>query len=76
MVQEISKIAASARSVIHKKLRESRSHPTPQPKQTKTQMDNHASKIVQYAATEENGASVATETPHPVDSTKQSVTGN
>ncbi|KAH6756275.1 DNA mismatch repair protein MutS [Perilla frutescens var. hirtella] len=75
MVQEISKIAASARSVIHKKLRESRSLPTPRPKQTKPEMDNHASKIIhKHAASEENGTSVVTDSPHPVDSTKQSIT--
>lgn len=78
MVQEISKIAASARSLIHKKLRESRTRPTPLPKQTKTEMDNHASKIVQQhaAAAEESGTSVATKSSDPIDSTKQSITGN
>lgn len=78
MVLEISKMAASARSMIHKKLRESRSCPTPLPKQTKTKIDKHASKNVNRhaAATGENKISVATELSDPIDSTKQSITGN
>lgn len=77
MVQEISKTAASARSLIHQKLRESRARPTPLPTQTKTEMDNRVSKILhQHAvATEENGTSVATKSPDPIDSTKQSIAG-
>lgn len=78
MMQEISKMAASARSAIHKKLRESRSRPTPLPKQTKTEIDKHTSKIVNRhaAATGENKTSVATESSDLVDSTKKSITGN
>ncbi|KAG6417353.1 hypothetical protein SASPL_119507 [Salvia splendens] len=76
MVQEISKMAASARSTMHKNLRESRSRPTPLLKQTKTEMDKHASNIVnQHAAgTGENRTCVATESSEPVDNTKQSIT--
>ncbi|XP_057804258.1 uncharacterized protein LOC131019679 isoform X2 [Salvia miltiorrhiza] len=76
MVQEISKMAASARSAIHKKLRESRSRPTPLPKQTKTEMDKRTLKIVNQhvAATGENRTSVATQSSDLVDSTKQSTT--
>ncbi|XP_047969873.1 endonuclease MutS2 [Salvia hispanica] len=76
MVQEISKMAASARSTMHKNLRESRSRPTPLLKQTKTEMDKHASNIVNQhaAATGENRTCVATESSEPVDNTKQSIT--
>lgn len=78
MVREISKMAASARSTMHKNLRESRSRPTPLLKQTKAEIDKHASNIVNQhaAATGENRTCVATESSEPVDNTKQSITGN
>lgn len=78
MVQEISKTAASARSLIHQKLRESRARPTPLPKQTKTEIYNCASKTVHQhaAATKDNGTSMAMKSPDPIDSTKQSIAGN
>ncbi|KAL1557727.1 endonuclease MutS2-like [Salvia divinorum] len=76
MVQEISKMAASARSTMHKNLRESRSRPTPLLKQTKTEIDKHALNIVNQhaAATGEDRTCVATESSDPVDITKLSIT--
>lgn len=77
MVQEISKVAASARSIIHKKVRESRSAPTQPSKQIKADTDSHASNFIhQHATIEENETSVATESAYSVDNTKQSIKGN
>ncbi|KAL8538171.1 hypothetical protein ACS0TY_000217 [Phlomoides rotata] len=74
MVQEISEIAASARSIIHKKVRESRSVPRQPPKQVKADTTSRASKSIhQHATIVENETSPATEPPCLVDNTKQSI---
>lgn len=77
MVQEISEIAASARSIIHKKVRESRAVPRPPPKQVKADSNTHVSKSIhQHAAVEENGTPPTTEPPYSADNTKKSIAGN
>ncbi|KAK6135144.1 hypothetical protein DH2020_031092 [Rehmannia glutinosa] len=75
MMQEISKIAASARSIIHKKVREYRSLPTKPSKQIKPDTDSHTSTFIhEHATIEETETSAATETAYAKDNTKQPIT--
>lgn len=66
MVQEISKLGASARSIIHKKVRESRSVPTQQSNQIKADKDIRTSTIIHPHGTFKENRPVATQTA-PVD---------
>ncbi|KAL9163030.1 hypothetical protein ABFS82_06G016200 [Erythranthe guttata] len=61
-MQEITKLGASARSIIHKKVREYRSLPTQKPKQIKADTDISTSTSIHLHATIEENASVVTET--------------
>ncbi|KAL8049362.1 hypothetical protein ABFX02_06G016600 [Erythranthe guttata] len=61
-MQEITKLGASARSIIHKKVREYRSLPTQKPKQIKADTDIPTSTSIHLHATIEENASVVTET--------------
>lgn len=64
MIQEISEAAASARSVIHKKVRQSRSNPTLSPLQREANKDIQTSTVNNHHSTlEENVTSAATKTP-------------
>ncbi|KAK6155492.1 hypothetical protein DH2020_009740 [Rehmannia glutinosa] len=75
MMQEISEIAASARSIIHKKVREYRSLPTKPSKQIKPDTDSHTSTFIhEHATIEETETSAATETAYAKDNTKQPIT--
>ncbi|GFP88763.1 endonuclease muts2 [Phtheirospermum japonicum] len=77
MMQEISKIAGSARSIIHKKVREYRSLPNKPPKQIKENTDSRASTSIRRhdAAIEVTETSAAAETAFSKDNFKQPVTG-
>ncbi|XP_075502815.1 uncharacterized protein LOC142540493 isoform X2 [Primulina tabacum] len=64
MIQEISEAAASARSMIHKKVRQSRSNPTLSPLQREANKDIQTSTVNNHHFTlEENVISAATKTP-------------
>ncbi|XP_073125722.1 uncharacterized protein [Henckelia pumila] len=64
MVQEILEAAASARSVIHKKVRQSRSSPALSPFQREANKDIQTSTVNNHHSTlEENETSAATKTP-------------
>ncbi|KAL3846088.1 hypothetical protein ACJIZ3_003491 [Penstemon smallii] len=75
MLQEMSEAAASARSIIHKKVRESRSLPTQPAQQTKADKDTQTSTLKHHLVTlEEKESSAATESAHPKYNPTQSVT--
>ncbi|KAL3630745.1 hypothetical protein CASFOL_023729 [Castilleja foliolosa] len=77
MMQEISEIAGSARSVIHKKVREYRSLPYKPPKQIIENTNNSASTSIHChdAAVEVTETSAAAETPFSMNNFKQPLTG-
>ncbi|CAA0824713.1 DNA mismatch repair protein MutS- type 2 [Striga hermonthica] len=68
MMQELSEIAASARSIIHKKVREYRSRPTEPSKQIKADTSNHIS------TSQETKTSAAVQTPNTMVNREQPVT--
>ncbi|KAL0299741.1 UNVERIFIED_CONTAM: Endonuclease MutS2 [Sesamum radiatum] len=75
MMQEISEAAASARSITHKKVRESRSVRIQPSKQIKADKDSPSSTPVHlHAPAEKNGTSPATDTACSMDNTKPSIT--
>ncbi|XP_073292865.1 uncharacterized protein [Primulina huaijiensis] len=88
MIQEISEAAASARSVIHKKVRQSRSNPTLSPLQREANKDiqtstvnNHHSTLeenvissVTKTPTEENATSTTTEIPYSKENNRRLLT--
>ncbi|KAL0400541.1 UNVERIFIED_CONTAM: Endonuclease MutS2 [Sesamum latifolium] len=75
MMQEISEAAASARSITHKKVRESRSVRIQPSKQIKADKDRPNSTSVHlHAPAEKNGISPATDTACSMDNTKPSIT--
>ncbi|GER46742.1 endonuclease MutS2, partial [Striga asiatica] len=68
MMQEMSEIAASARSIFHKKVREYRSRPTEPSKQIKADTNNHTS------TSQETETSAAVQTPNTMVNREQPVT--
>ncbi|KAK4384794.1 Endonuclease MutS2 [Sesamum angolense] len=75
MMQEISEAAASARSITHKKVRESRSVRIQPSKQIKADKDRPSSTPVHvHAPAEKSGTSPATDTACSMDNTKPSIT--
>ncbi|PIN22927.1 hypothetical protein CDL12_04364 [Handroanthus impetiginosus] len=75
ITQEISEAAAAARSIIHRKVRESRSVPTQPSKQIKVDKERHTSTNVHHHSTiEKNETPTATKTAVSMDNTKQSIT--
>ncbi|XP_073039574.1 uncharacterized protein [Primulina eburnea] len=70
MIQEISEAAASARSMIHKKVRQSRSNPTLSPLQREANKDMQTSTVNNHHSTlKENVISAATKTPTEANAT-------
>ncbi|XP_051138421.1 uncharacterized protein LOC127256451 [Andrographis paniculata] len=72
MIQEISNAAASARSIIHKKVREARLLPTQPSNQIKSDLEERTSVHIHHAKAEEHETSAVTEATLPLDHTKQS----